>query len=331
MNKDIQNTLTDEIIKKSAILYDTTYESITKVGGFENFVYEFEKNNQYYIIRYVHSLHRETNQVLAELEFIDYLDKNDARVSTVVHSINDKLLETITINDKDYFSVCVFEKAPGDRVKKEDLTDEFFEMFGEEMGKLHKLTKDYNPVHRRITWDQEPFMEICERCIPKNDEIIVKRYQETVKLIQSLPKNIDNYGLIHTDLHFGNMFISSGKLTFFDWDDSAYKHFISDIAIVLFYLFAFSEIPQEDIETKSAHILEVFLKGYRKQNSIDIDFFRYLNDFLMLRTIILYIVIHDAGEELVDSVWGKRYIEKYRDKIIHKTPFLNLKKVLRKI
>ncbi len=328
MNKNIQNSLTEAIIRESAMLFDTPFDTIKKVGGFENFVFEYRKNDEEFIMRFVHSSHRSENQVYAELEFIDYLDKYNARVSTVVHSINENLLEVIRINDSEYFIICVFEKAPGGTVKKEDLTDEFYIMFGEEVGRMHALTKKYNPNHKRIHWDQEPLLEMAQKCLPKKDKKIEETYLNLVKRLQKLPKNDENYGLIHTDLHFGNMFISSGELTFFDWDDSAYKHFISDIAIVIFYHFCFYDLSQEAIDEGSARILDLFLKGYRRQNSIDVEFLSNLNDFLMLRTIILYIVIYDAGEELIDSVWGKQYLDKYRDRIIGNIPFLTLDKVL---
>ena len=324
----IQNSLTDEVLAKAAILYNTPIDSIKKIGGFENFVFEYIKDNESYILRFVHSGHRTTIQVLAELEFIDFLDKSGAPVSTVVHSENSNLVEVIDI-DENYFTICVFEKAPGNIVKKDDLTDEFYIKFGREVGKFHRLTKMYVPVHKRIEWDQDLYFESAEKCLPKKDLKIIEIYKNLVKKLQKLPKNIDNYGLIHTDLHFGNMFIQGGNLMFFDWDDSAYKHFISDIAIVLFYHFAFSDISQEELDSKSQRVLALFLEGYQKENSIDFSFLKNLNDFFLLRTIVLYIVIYAAGEELVDSDWGKNYINKNRMRIIENIPFLTLDVVLK--
>ncbi len=329
MEVKIQNSINDDIIKKAAILYDTPFEGIKKVGGFENFVFEYNKNNADYILRFVHSEHRKYDQVLAELEFIDFLDKNDAVVSTVVHSMSNNLVEKVEINKEDYFSICVFEKAPGNRIKKDDLTDDFYIMFGKEVGKLHKLTKSYNPIHKRVKWDEENYVELAEKFLPEKDVKIIENYRILIKKLQKLPKNIDNFGLIHTDLHFGNMFISSGELTFFDWDDSSYKHFISDIAIVLFYHFAYGKIPQEVINEQSRRILALFLEGYKQENSIDISFLKNLNDFMMLRTIILYVVIYAAGEELLETEWAKLYIDKYRNRIIENVPFFDIGIVLK--
>jgi|LGOV01.1.fsa_nt_gb Ser/Thr protein kinase RdoA (MazF antagonist) len=329
MEVAIQASLTKEVLKKASKLYNTPFETIKTIGGFENFVFEYNKNDNDYILRFVHSSHRSTYQVHAELEFIDYLDKNNCPVSTVVHSEEDNLVEVIQIDDNNYFTICVFEKAPGTFCKKDDLTDIFYKKFGKEVGRLHKLTKLYKPTHKRIDWDEESIVEIAEKSLPEKDAKIIEIYKELVKKIKNLPKNIDNFGLIHTDLHFGNMFIQGGELMFFDWDDSSYKHFISDIAIVLFYHFSYGDISQEVIDKESQRILALFLIGYQEENSIEISFLKNLNDFLMLRTIILYIVIYAAGDKMLESDWGKNYIAKYRNRIIEKVPFLSLEIVLK--
>ncbi len=325
----MQNALTDNVIKQAALLYGVDVSKIVKIGGFENFVYEYTKNSENYIMRFVHSEHRTYEQVLAELEFIDYLDKNNACVSTVVHSVNDQLIERINIDDIFYFNICVFTKAPGTFVKREDQTNDFWVEFGKDVGQLHKLTKSYKPVHKRVEWNEENFFDMVDKSLPKTDDIIKERLDDLTKKILSFPKNIDNYGLIHTDLHFGNMFISSGKLTFFDWDDSSYKHFLSDIAIIIFYSFGIRNYEEDHINNETRRILALFMEGYKIENKVSIDFFKNLNDFLMLRTIILYVVIHAAGRESLDHPFGKQYIDKYRDSIISNTPFLNLDYVIK--
>lgn len=328
MEKIIKDAMTENILKEAGVLYDTSYESIKYVGGFENFVYEYEKNGKFVILRFVHSVHREYDQVLAELEFIDYLDNNGASVSTVIHSHDDNLVERIEAANGHYFTVCAFTKAPGARITREDLTDDFWTVFGKEVGKLHSLTKNYSPKHKRVSWDQEDIVIKPHDYLPEKDGLVLEKCNKIIKRIQGLQKNNENYGLIHTDLHFGNMFISSGKLTFFDWDDSSYKHFLSDIAIILYYPFAFSDVDQTTKNREIRRILPLFLKGYRTENTIKDDDLLLLNDFFMLRSVVLYIVIHASGEDAINSPWGKNFIAKYRNQILEETPFVDLDFVL---
>ena len=329
MEEYIQKDMSEQVIEAAAYLYGVKLSQIKKIGGFENFIFEFSINTDSFILRFVHSGHRTYEQVLAELEFIEYLDSNNSPVSTVIHSINDKIVEKLNISDNKYFSVCVFEKAPGNFVVKDDLTDEFYVMFGEEIGKLHKLTKSFIPINKRIDWTEENYMEIAVKVLEKKDDKIIEIYAKLLEKLKKLPKNNDNFGLIHTDLHFHNMYIYSGELTFFDWDDSSYKHFISDIAIVLFYHFMYKEQSQEDINVQSRRILALLIKGYRRKNNIDISFFQNLNDFLLLRSIVVYIVLVAAGATKSDNQFIQRYFSKTRISIIENTPFLDLDFVLK--
>ena len=118
MEKHIKESMKDSFIEQAANLYNVPFESIKYLGGFENFIYEFKKDKIDYILRFVHSDHHDYNLVLGEIEFVDYLDKNNASVSAVIHSNNDKVVEKIIINETDYFSVSVFVKGMGDRLGK---------------------------------------------------------------------------------------------------------------------------------------------------------------------------------------------------------------------
>ena len=197
IEKHIQEAMNDSIVEEATKYYGIKMEDISKLGGFENFIYEYKKDDCDYILRFVHSKHREYNQVLAELEFIDYLDHNGASVSTVVHSIYDNLVEKIKLKDSNYFTICAFTRAPGGKVQKEDLTDEFFIMFGEEVGKLHRLTKNYVPKHKRYEWYEENFIKIGKDNLEEKDNIIIfKNKKKDINFLNVLFTPIVNAGVL---------------------------------------------------------------------------------------------------------------------------------------
>jgi Ser/Thr protein kinase RdoA (MazF antagonist) len=321
--------MNDSIIKASSIKYGVAFKDIKRLGGFENFIYEYKKDGEEYVIRYVHSYHRSFELVFAELEFIDYLSKNGANVSTVVHTIEDELLFKIPAQDGYYFTVCAFTKAKGTYVKKEDITDQFIEQFGQAVGRLHRLTKSYSPNHKRNHFYQDDYIDMGRRNLKEKDHFVIDRAIEITEKIKNYEQNIDTYGLIHTDLHFGNMYYDGSDLTFFDFDDASYKHFISDIAIIIFYSFGMGSLSDREIEDKTIQFLLPFMKGYERENKLDRTWFEKLNDFFMLRQVILYMVIHAAGEEMVEGPWGKRFIDKYGPRIKNNTPFLDVNRVLK--
>ena len=324
MQQSIQDSMNIDVLTASSKLYDIPVEDIKKIGGFENFVYEYKKDNSEYILRFVHSKHRTFDLVMAELEFIDYLSHNNAPVSTVIHSINDQILEKIKNIDNTYFSVSSFSKAPGTYVKRNELTNQLFVTLGTEIGRLHKLTKSFNPVMRRDDWDKENYLDEARNFLPVKDDILIEKYKYLVKKINNIDKTTDNFGLIHTDLHFGNMYIESGKLTFFDFDDASYKHFISDVAVVLFYQFYFKPLDKTEINTESKRILANLLKGYSTQNHFDYSMFEYLNDFIRLRIFNLYFVLYATGTVGEEKAFATVFINRFREMLLNDDDFLDI-------
>ncbi len=328
MEKNIKDAINDLVIDRAMKLYDIDKTKFKSLGGFENFVYEYEDKGVMYILRLVHSTHRSFDLVLAEIEFIDYLYDNGANVSRVVKSDNKAVSEKVETENGEYFTITSFVKAKGNFVKRDQMDKKFNYQFGKAVGKLHVLTKKYKPKHLRHQWHEEDFIDIGRRNLTKEDMFMIDKAQDLIEKLKKLPVDIDGYGLIHTDLHFGNMFYDGEEFTFFDFDDSAYKHFISDIAIIIFYQFGFTGMSEEEKEKKTHAFLNEFCEGYFEVNRLDFEWFTYINDFLKLRELILYMIIYGAGEEMVDSPWGKRYIDFYRDRIKNDIPFFDYKKAI---
>jgi Ser/Thr protein kinase RdoA (MazF antagonist) len=331
MEKHIRESLNDEILIKACNLYEISLEQLNELNGFENFVYDFRKDNVDYVLRLVHSDHRTYDLVLAEIEFIDFLDKHSAYVSTVFKSINNQVVEKVYINDRDYFSVSVFVKGQGQRINSKYRNEVFWEELGEQIGLFHFLVKDFTPLNKRNHWQEDSLYLNAERIL-LDDTTLLSKFNEISNRILSLPKTKDNYGLIHTDIHEGNIVIDDeGKFTIFDFDDSAYKHFISDIAIVIFYQFAFKEMSNKDKSENTVKILKPLLKGYQKNNVLPLEEFRNLNLFLQLRQITLYIALKSSGPEITSTDWAKWFFKYYRERIIKDLPFIDLVFVLKRL
>lgn len=328
MEQHIKNAMNDQIIKEAAKKFDTEFESIKRVGGFENFIYEFNNGTEDVILRFAHSVHRSFEQIVAEIEFIDYLSKNNANVSTIIHNKDNEISFKIHTENDEYFTVSAFSKAPGTYTKREDVTEDFIYNFGQAVGRLHALTKSFKPEHKRNQWFEDDYIEIGKRNLPKQYRFVIEKAEEHTKKLQSYETSIEDYGLIHTDLHYGNMYYDGTSLTFFDFDDASYKHFISDIAIILFYQFGISMASKTEIEDRMNAFLKPFIKGYETQHKLDQKWYELLNEFFKLRILILIMVVFAAGEEVIDSGFGKIIINRYIPEIQNDIPFIDVKRVL---
>ena len=330
MEKIIKESMNDQVLESAYKLFDIDKELVYYIGGFENLVYGFKKDNSEYILRFVHSSHRTFELVEAEIEFIDFLDSNNASVSTIVLSSNNNIVEKIESNNT-YFSVSVFTKAPGGMIKREQITEDFIYSFGKEIGKLHALTKKYKPMYLRHQWYDENYIGIGKRNLKKEELVIIDKMEEIIKKLKQADKSIDSYGLIHADLHFGNIFVTEDSMTFFDWDDSSYQPFINDFAVITFDMVAYTKLTDLERAKKANEFLVPLFKGYEEENSLKKEWFNYFHLFMKYREAVMYIMLHAAGEKIYNSDFGKRYLTKRLERIMNDVPFLDMKIVLKDI
>lgn len=324
MEKFVKELFTEGVIKEITSLYSIEKEQLYFVGGFENYVYGFEKDNKSYIVRISHSSHRTLDEVKAEIDFLFYLSGKGADVSMPIKTIYGSLVEKINCNNDSYFIVCAFTKAEGEVPSRLNASDKMFYNYGKTIGTFHKLTKDYkvsDGIKKRYTWDQDLLITNARNYIHENDFVIIQRLEELVNEINRIERSINNYGLIHTDIHMGNFFIKDDELTVFDFDDVAYQYFISDIAIALYYLVFMTKEDEQYV--LADRFMDNFMKGYLSINNLSLDDYLKIPLFLKLREIILYIVLHRTID-IENNNFAKVYINRYRDRIINKTPFLNL-------
>jgi len=326
----IKESMNDNVLETAYELFGIDKKFVEFIGGFENLVYSFKKDNEDYILRFVHSSHRSFEQVEAEIEFIDYLDSNKASVSTIVLSLHNNIVEKINSGNT-YFSVSVFTKAPGGTIVQEKITDEFLYTFGKEIATLHVLSKSYKPKYVRHQWYDENYIGIGKRNLKKEELCIITKIEEIVLKLRKADRSKESYGLIHADLHFGNIFVTNDSMTFFDWDDCSYQPFINDFAVITFDRVAYTKLDNLERAKRANEFLTPILKGYSEVNKINKDWFEYFHLFMKYREAVMYIMLRAAGEQVSESPFGKRYLEGRLDKIMNDIPFLDMVIVLKNI
>lgn len=324
MEKFVKELLTEETLEKTALLYTVEMKELSFVGGFENFIYGFNKKDKSYIIRITHSSHRTIDEVKAEIDFLYYLACHGANISMPIMTIHHELVEKINCFDNSYFIICAFTKAEGTVPSRLTITDRMIYNYGKTIGLFHKLTKNYietEGIKKRFDWDQDLIILNASMYLPEEDNIVLERLQEIVEEIRTLEKNDDNFGLIHTDIHMGNFFIKDDELTVFDFDDAAYHYFASDLAIALFYLIFM--VKEENQWLLADRFMDHFMRGYLEANILAKSDYLKIPIFLKLREIILYVAIY-RSLKIEESEFAKAYINRYRDRIINNIPFLDI-------
>lgn len=224
------------------------------------------------------------------------------------------------------FAAVAFEKAPGGPPLKSHWTSEFITHYGEIMGRMHRLTKEYKPVNLTELRPEgmNDLVGFAEKFLPPgNDEVIIK-WNFMLDKLRTFSKGRDEYGLIHQDLHGGNFFVDeSGKITVYDFDDSQYFWFAHDISMTLFYIVPHNCTKKEDLDMAQG-FLNLFMRGYRQENAIEAGWMTEIPTFLSLREMDIYIAIHRSMDlEKLDS-WCGSFMEGRREKILRNIPYVDI-------
>jgi amicoumacin kinase len=322
MDQLIKDLYSDSILQEALLRYGGTFQQPQELKAFESFIYEFERDSQSYILRVSHSLRRSEYLIEGEVDWINYLAEGGVSVARAISSDNGKRVEAIDDSHGGCFLATAFVKAKG--ISPWDIwSPELYETYGELIGKIHALSKQYSPKGpewRRPEWDHD-MMNFVDHYLPESESVVKKKYAVLRDHLRKLPKDESCYGLIHQDAHGNNFLVDeTGQITLFDFDECAYSWFINEIAIVLFYII----MDAEDWPVFTQDFMSHFLRGYAKANPMEAKWLKEIPNFLKLREMELYAVAHrDFDVNNIDDWWMARFMQHRKHKIENDVAFID--------
>lgn len=327
MDQSIRDRYNDDILVELMRRYDIMPGYIDPADGFESFIYRFRRGGERFILRVTHSLRRTPELIHGEVDWINYLAAGGTSVAHAVMSARGELVEEVDDGAGGQFLATAFTFAPGRPYGETGWTTERRMAYGRLLGRMHALTKAYeppDPAWRRPSWIDDTQAETGQ-LLSAHDPAILERYVTLVRRAKALPRGRDDYGLVHFDVHGGNFLIDGDTLTLFDFDDCVYNWFANDIAIVLFYLVTNVDDPVGTLDA----FLPDFLRGYRAENTLDPAWASLIPDFMTMREIDLYAVIlrsYGVTSEQADAIprnWPRRFMAGRRERIIAGAPYVD--------
>lgn len=331
MEKEILALINDEIIETGAYRFGVTIEQLTYIGAWQNFIYEYEKDEVAYILRFTPSSHRSQDGIEGELDWIVYLSNNGISVSEPIRSHQGNYTETIKLENF-YFTVTSFVKAEGRKIDYPECLNapSLYQELGEVMGKMHALAKTYKPQNdsiRRGHWNENYYLQHIRQFVPLEQTLVHEGCAKLMKRVEdTFVQNPDHYGLIHADIGVGNFLIHDEGLTLFDFDEAQYSWFVEDIAIPLYYLVYVygGEDGRELRRSQAGRFMKHFLIGYRQHNEMEEERLKQIPLFLQLREIIVYTGMHRSSDLTELNQWAKDYLAESKLRIETGTPIVDI-------
>jgi amicoumacin kinase len=301
--REIQDHYNSTVLSEALQRFGIEANSIQELEG-SAFVYEGLIDRLPRILKIVPGVWNTTKQItgstreqlLAEVDFVQYLVQNDLPVAQPVPSKNGEWVEVIPIDDHACFIAYCFEKAPG--VLFPDEAEVYFpepvlEEWGRLSGRLHRLSERYqpHPDRRRLPWDAIDLLDF-STLVPPEQKLVHQRCAETLFRLRSLPKDPFCYGLVHGDLHHGNFLVDGEKLTLFDFDAASYFWYAGEMCVSLGNCLP---MPRNQVAKRRAyalHYLHHFLQGYRQERSLDEFWLAQIPLFLKYGELTTYSYYH---------------------------------------
>lgn len=262
-----------------------------------NAVYPFTINGQLHFLRFAPLTEKSESDLLAELDFIDYLGNCGYSAANIVETKKQSRYINANTPWGDYLAV-VFKGVQGKQMESLPYSDDLYFGYGKSLGQLHKLSQNYKPLKssrsdwkQRLQWTKDTLLEYSAPNESMDEVDILIDYLNNVET------DVSNYGLIHYDFELDNVFFNEAdkKYNIIDFDDSVYHWFAMDIeqAIDSFV----GEIPPEFCEKAK----DSFLSGYQSEMVLSINIRKLLPVFRRYANVYGYARCLRAMHETWDN------------------------------
>ena len=288
-----------EKLKQAAALYRLDGFDLKAVAGHEggrNILYVCSRDGENrYVLRISMLGDRSEEDYLAETEFVHYLAQHGAPVADVIPSVNGKTVERTEEQGKEvYISLFAYVKGMllsdnGYRYREGAPLSEYFYNTGKALGAIHRLSKGYQPVHRRLEFFDKYNMEYIGRLIPDRYAGLKQAIARRLEQYRALPRDGESYGLVHFDFSDGNYHVDleTGALTVFDFDNCIYCWYMFDLAHLWTHgvgWFRHIQDPAKRMEGM-AQYFSIVLEGYRSETEVSAELLAQLPLFIDMTLI----------------------------------------------
>lgn len=132
-----------------AALYGRTQSDMRFIAQVQNYIFGYNRGDQEFILRLTPDLHRDSEQVMAEIEWVDYLVARGVPAAAPVPAVDGSLCQRVQIDGINYTAVA-FEKVGGDIGNRRYWTPAVFKEWGCVTGRMHRESVSYWPNGIRL-------------------------------------------------------------------------------------------------------------------------------------------------------------------------------------
>lgn len=225
-----------------------------------------------------------------------FLQKQLSGIVGLNSSIKGNLSEKIEHKGRSY-TVVSYVKAQGKSINSQLWKENVFYKVGKLTGSIHRVTKDYsNKIQADLIpdWNHVAGKYISLHLLKQKP--LHSRFFSLSSDIRSTNISRENYGIIHSDIHRGNLKLHDKDLQIYDFEDSCHSWFANDIANIFYHALLNTGLDPELSLSRLKTFKENFWKGYLEENYLSADDLKNIPKWIALRAIFNYAYLLKAGE-----------------------------------
>lgn len=229
-----------KLARKALEEYPIKVKSINFINHGENTTFRIlAKSGQTYLLRIHRQDYHTKSAIIEELTWLHHLAKKGLSVPNPVLSKKENMVETIESHETGSRNCSVFKWIHGSFIRKSVKPRHMFEI-GQLLGDLQNHTPK-GPTKNRQYWTADGLVGSTPKfgsidklhSTTSSEQKILNRARKLIfkKLKAYENKHPDRQGLIHADLHFGNIVSTDKGLGAIDFDDCGFGFFAYDLVM----------------------------------------------------------------------------------------------------
>lgn len=249
----------NDTLQRAAALYGVEAASLRELGAFASDVYAFDGPQGPGILKVMAPGHRSPQQVQAEVDWLLALTGSGVSVAPPLRNRAGGWVEEL----EPYGAVVVaYHRVAGEATRASDWTDELIASWGELLGRLQSHARRWSPPgplrHRLLEASHVGALD----AFADSDPEFHAAASELLGRATPLLDGSGDSGLVHADLHHGNLLLHEGRWTAIDFDDCGYASYAFDLAMPIFY--ALRADKERSSRLAAERFVPPFLRGFRR-------------------------------------------------------------------
>ncbi|QJD82922.1 phosphotransferase enzyme family protein [Cohnella herbarum] len=264
--------------------YEVDWSSIHFIQISEHVTFRIVTDGGVQLLLRIHPECKPREETISELEWLAALKLKGLILPEAISNREGDFVTNAATSDGQQCHATLLRWIEGERLKREELSEEAIRKMGTMMANLHEASADFKPSvgFKRPSWGRQSFQQDWEHLQLYHSnfiseeafELYTKAFIKVFDHIGTFVSHERNYGMIHADLHKDNVIFRDSEPYPIDFGRCGFGYHLYDIAQSIMGLHP----PQRAL----------FIEGYERIRNMDDDAIPKLESFFIMAIIEAY-------------------------------------------